>query len=105
MKSWIDAFILNDVYSVGFGLDYAESDLWWLLERKNREETNHGKFYFYEPNSNSSYYKHRLIECYGGIVNTLGYTIENENDNNDRLYQEFYKAALADIRNKINKNT
>lgn len=105
VKSWIDAFILNDVYSIGFGFDYAESDLWWLLERKNREESNHGKFYFYEPYSNSSYYKHRLIECYGGIVNTLGYTIENENDNNDRLYQEFYKAALADIRNMINKNT
>ncbi|MBR6941466.1 MAG: SIR2 family protein, partial [Clostridia bacterium] len=33
IKSWIDAFILGDVYVLGFGFDYSEIDLWWLLER------------------------------------------------------------------------
>ena len=35
--SWLDYFILGDVYSLGFGFDTSEMDLWWLLCRKKRE--------------------------------------------------------------------
>ena len=34
--SWLDYFILGDVYSLGFGFDTSEMDLWWLLCRKKR---------------------------------------------------------------------
>ncbi|MBR4451866.1 MAG: SIR2 family protein, partial [Clostridia bacterium] len=46
IKSWIDAFILGDVYVLGFGFDYSEIDLWWLLERKKNETAEHGKVYY-----------------------------------------------------------
>lgn len=48
IRSWTDAFILGDVYILGFGMGFAESDMWWLLNRKKRENGNVGKTYFYE---------------------------------------------------------
>lgn len=53
VKSWLDAFLYGDVYIVGFGLDIAESDIWWLLEK--RMLTNgHGNIFFYEPLSGTA---------------------------------------------------
>lgn len=34
--SWIDLFLLEDVHILGFKLDYAEMDLWWLLTYRSR---------------------------------------------------------------------
>ena len=36
VKSWLDSFILGDVHILGFGMDFSEFDLWWLLNRKKR---------------------------------------------------------------------
>lgn len=35
-ESWIDLFLLEDVHILGFKLDYAEMDLWWLLTYRSR---------------------------------------------------------------------
>lgn len=35
-KSWIDYFLLGNVNIVGFSLDYAEFDLWWLLDERRK---------------------------------------------------------------------
>lgn len=34
--SWIDLFLLEDVHILGFKLDYAEMDVWWLLTYRSR---------------------------------------------------------------------
>lgn len=34
--SWVDLFLRHDVHIVGFGFDYAETPLWWLLSYKQR---------------------------------------------------------------------
>ena len=47
IKSWLDWFIIGDVYSVGFGWDFSEIDLWWAAERKNREHAQTGKLHCY----------------------------------------------------------
>jgi hypothetical protein len=46
-RCWLDYFIMGDVFSVGFGLDLSEFDIWWALERKAREIAKHGKFVAY----------------------------------------------------------
>ena len=40
--SWLDYFIMGEVYSVGFGFDTSEFDIWWAIERKAREKAAHG---------------------------------------------------------------
>ena len=50
IKSWTDAFILGDVYILGFGFGFAESDMWWLINRKKREPASgHTVFYEMDP--------------------------------------------------------
>jgi hypothetical protein len=34
--SWVDLLLLRDVHIVGFGLDYTEVDLWYLLSLRHR---------------------------------------------------------------------
>lgn len=33
---------MGEVYSVGFGFDTSEFDIWWAIERKAREKAAHG---------------------------------------------------------------
>ncbi len=40
--SWLDYFLLGEVYAVGFGFDPSEFDIWWAIERKARENARHG---------------------------------------------------------------
>ncbi|MBF4696096.1 SIR2 family protein [Fusibacter ferrireducens] len=34
--SWIELFFNSNVHIVGFGLDYSETDIWWILNRRAR---------------------------------------------------------------------
>ncbi|MCD8043444.1 MAG: SIR2 family protein [Tannerellaceae bacterium] len=34
--SWIDLFFSTDVHIVGFGLDYCETDIWYILNKRKR---------------------------------------------------------------------
>lgn len=50
IKSWTDAFIIGDVYILGFGFGFSESDMWWLINRKKREPgAGHTVFYEMDP--------------------------------------------------------
>ena len=39
-KSWIDLFYSKNVYIIGYGLDNAEIDIWWLLGKRARMSKN-----------------------------------------------------------------
>lgn len=90
IKSWLDAFIMGDVYVLGFGYDSSEMDMWWLLNRKKREKARHGKVIFYEPSYDKAA-KLALLEIYGAEVRDLGYRSESPN------YPAFYEEAIDDI--------
>ncbi len=97
--TWVDDFILGDVYVLGFGYDFSEMDLWWLLNRKARESAGHGSVHFYESSAGNEL-KHALLRAYGAEVYDLGF------DCTEVDYRAFYDAAIADIAGKIydNKN-
>ena len=38
---------MGNVWSVGFGFDFSEFDIWWATERKAREKADHGKLKVY----------------------------------------------------------
>ncbi len=103
IESWLDAFILGDVYVLGFGYDLSEFDLWWLLNRKKREKAEVGRVYFYEisepKNSEDFSIKSALLEVMGTKLETLGMTRKSKDDNDS--YRPFYQAAVADIAEKV----
>lgn len=102
LKSRVDSFLLGDVYIIGFGMNFSEFDLWWLLERKNRERANHGKVFFYEPKSDEPNSKVELLKLFGvevvhcGISNPTG-----TGDEKNKQYQQFYRKATEDIHHRI----
>lgn len=97
-ESWIDYFVMGDVYTLGLGFDFSDFDLWWLLGRRMREKTQCGKFIFYEPEKAANYYKQLALADAGAEVNTCGVTINTDDD-----YSKFYNLAIEDIREQITK--
>ena len=45
-KSWVDYFLMGDVHVLGFSMDPAEFELWWLACCKQRNFPE-SKIYFY----------------------------------------------------------
>jgi hypothetical protein len=91
-NSWIDDFILNDVYIIGLGMDFSEMDLWWLINRKKREKAEHGKVVYYELKKDKDYIKYKLLEVYDVEVRHLERAYESDSD-----YIPFYRDVLTDI--------
>lgn len=91
IRSWIDAFILGDVYVLGFGFDLSEFDLWWLLNRKSRERVQHGKTYFFEAQTEKFNEKVELLRLLDVAPIDCGFTKPVCD------YPYFYKAALDSI--------
>ncbi len=100
MKSWIDYFVTGDVYVLGFGFDFSEIDMWWLLNRRCREKAEIGNVYFFEQRENLSENKEYIMKRFGVVVDTL----EDKLYNGD--YISFYNDAIEKIKNiqKTNKN-
>ena len=48
-NSWIEYFLLGNIYIVGLGMDLSEMDIWWLLNCKSRNFNDCGKVIYYEP--------------------------------------------------------
>ena len=97
IRSWSDAFILGDVYILGFGFGFAESDMWWLLNRKKREIGNVGKTFFYElnPKGKINRAKMDLLELMN--VEIIYMSVRN----ND--WQKGYELAVADIEKRLGR--
>lgn len=36
LYSWVDAFFFRNLHIIGFGLDFSETDIWWLLVKRAR---------------------------------------------------------------------
>lgn len=102
INSWIDAFILGDVYVLGFGYDLSEFDLWWLLERKSREKAETGKLFYFAPSSEEFDEKTELLKVYEDTVQHIdcGIAIPKNatKEEKNELYRKFYEAAQLRIR-------
>lgn len=97
IQSWVDAFIMGDVYILGYGFDWSEMDLWWLLNRKKREKASHGKTVFYGAAGNCGI-KYELLRSYGAEICNMDFW-DKPTD-----YKQFYEKAIGDIGKRIKKS-
>lgn len=111
--SWLDAFILGDVYILGFGFDFSEFDLWWLLNRKKRENATVGTVYFYEKSNKEQENEHaEEKECAEKkkraekleLLKIMKVQIENLGMYENDSYESFYEKAIEDIKSKVKEN-
>lgn len=90
-KSWLEYFIFGDVYIVGFGMDLSEIDLWWLLNRKKREELPHGKTVFIkDANEELDMMKRSMLEVMD--VEIREFSCEDKDGKTD--YQGLYRKII-----------
>lgn len=99
MKSWIDYFILGDIYILGFGFDFSEFDLWWLLSRRLRENSGHGKVVFFNPESpvGKPTAIEYILKKLDVSVESFGIRLTDDKEQNSRKYFELYDKAIEHI--------
>ena len=95
IRSWADAFVLGDVYILGFGFGFAESDMWWLLNRKKRELGHVGKIFFYELNPRDKINRAKMDLLKLMNVEII-YRSVTDND-----WQGVYEWAVSDIEKRL----
>lgn len=102
-KSWVDYFLMGDVYILGFGMDYSEFDLWWLLGRRLREKAKVGKICYYSIKSMENRLKNLVLRYTGVEVLEFGEPIlsVDDKDKKNAKYQKFYMEAIEDIKCRV----
>lgn len=98
MRSWIDYFIMGDVYILGFGFDFSEIDLWWLLNRRHREKEEVGVMHFFEPQKggNETSDVKEVLKRLNVRVHDMDVEIKNTDD-----YILFYQKSIKKINEMV----
>lgn len=102
-NSWIDSFIMGEVYTLGLSLDPSEMDLWWLIDRKRRaklkngEKMKYGGVHYYAPKweHEENIEKYELMKWYDVDKVEIG----NKGDKSwgDKDYKRYYEEVLKSI--------
>lgn len=104
-ESWVDYFIFGDLFIIGLGFDFSEFDLWWLINRRNREKSGFGNVYFFSPRS--KFFEFTPIENalrnMGVNIEHCGITLSGDKEEDNKIYKEFYIRAIKKIKEIVNK--
>lgn len=87
IRSWLEYFLIGDVYIVGCGMALSEMDLWWMVNCKKRNFPD-SKVVLYKPDIKME--ERLLAEAYGVEVETGGY---------DGDFKQYYKEVLIQLKN------
>lgn len=106
--SWIEAFFVNDVHIIGFGMDFSEIDLWWILNKRTRL-----KQYIWSKNPEYNNLINNNIYFYGSVskeieimlksydVDTTNVVVKKPTDWSAK-YNEWIDIMAENIQNRIN---
>ncbi|MBT2117809.1 SIR2 family protein [Dyella sp. LX-66] len=99
VHSWVDHFLRDHIHIVGFGFDFTEIDLWWLMVYKRRRDVRTGRTFFYAvevdgQSANPDKAKRSLLE-------SLGVEVVSERAN---TFEEGYGRVIEAISRNIRAN-
>lgn len=97
LQQWGKKILLAKIlHIIGLGLDFSETDIWWILNKRKRliadrivEDFSNkpNKIYFYMTENDLK--KRLLLEYFG--VEVIEYTV------NDSNYEEVYNKAIKTV--------
>lgn len=87
--SWVDYFLTGEVYSVGFGFDLSEIDLWWLVDCKRRHFSN-TRLHIFTPS---------MSDAAADIAAAYGLDVHDTHAGHwsPSQYQDYYWSLLKEI--------
>lgn len=92
-KSWIDYFLIGDVYVFGFGMDLSESDIWWLLSfKKSAFKESKVCFYQHEIKKESKL----MLDSYGVRTPVIDFA--------EKDYVNYYRRVCESIKTETEKS-
>ncbi|MBD1432362.1 hypothetical protein H8B06_05960 [Sphingobacterium sp. DN00404] len=98
--SWIELFFNSDIHIVGFGFDYSEIDLWWILNKRarmmlsnNSEKQIKNTIYYYTTEEDKD-----QTELLKSLNVKLVYI---KKDSTKNPYPQAYKKIISSIRKNI----
>ena len=98
-KSWIDYFIYGNVYIVGFGLDVAEYDLWWLLNRKKNQINQKGKVVLFLNKYDVLHpEKEQMLRLFNVQIERDSSLVDSQGEN---YYKKYYNLVLDNIKDEM----
>lgn len=103
--SWIDAFFFTNLHIIGFGLDFAEIDVWWILNRRARllidgKISNDIYYYHTGPNTDAgTISKLQLLEEYGVRVSRVDDIPKNDSGEID--YAAIYTTQMNNLKSNL----
>ena len=83
--SWLEYFMISDVYIVGCGMALTELDLWWLVNCKKRHFPDR-KVILYKPDIRTE--EQLLAESYDVIVEKEGF---------EQDYKKYYELVCTNL--------
>ncbi len=100
--SWIELFFTTNIHIIGLSLDYSETDLWWLLNRRARplnfsakEIKNRIIYYDTETDMDKVIDKEQLLKAF----NVEYVHIPIINNNWDKVYYDIFERINIEISN------
>ena len=61
-NGWVDYFLMGNLDIIGFGMDFCETDIWWLIANKKRNGESRSRINWYELNPSEE--KKAMAEVY-----------------------------------------
>lgn len=99
-NSWLDYFMLGDIYIIGLGMDLSEMDLWWLVNYKKRHFP-HTKITLFKPDIKSA--ERMLAEAYQIEVSEDGLCENAYKDYYQWVYEQMEELLHAEQSKMITK--
>lgn len=96
--SWIDLMFTTNVYIVGFGMDFSEQDIWWILNKRQRF-IKEGKINI----DNKIFYYNIDNKDNKEIMESFGVTVKNSEKPKDDDWTKCYVQILGDISKSYKK--
>lgn len=100
--SWVELFFTTNIHIMGFGLDYSEIDLWWVLIKRARlmKDSDTKKLI----KNRIVFYVHQLDEFKKGILNSLNVTVESTNTKGNIKTNKYWQAHFNSLFKKLQKS-
>lgn len=101
--SWVELFFNSNIHIVGFTLDYSETDLWWIINKRARMLKDEKVYKFI--NNKIEFYCDHIDEQKQGLLESMGVNVNivpRKNGIKDK-YVAHYEGLFEVLENKINK--
>lgn len=98
--SWAELFFMTNVYIVGFGMDFSEIDIWWLLNKRARiqnavSQVQNKIFYLYNNEYDNKEEKREIFEALDA------FNVEYHGIDSDENYINNIFEAMNDTRLQV----